>query len=190
MTASPRQPQHLIAAVRSQDDLDKVVTTGIQNVFILSSDLCQLEDQCRTLHRAGKNVFLHLDLIDGLKGDASGIRFARRHFQITGIISTKTHCVKLAKVAGLLAILRVFILDSSALKTGAQHAQLCRPDFVEVLPGLSPKIIRLARQTFTVPLIAGGLIQEKDDVAEAIAAGAAAVSTSNWDLWENPDFQA
>ena len=187
MTTSPRQ-QHLIAAVRSKNDLNKVIRTSIQNVFILSSDLCQLEDQCRTLHRAGKNVFLHLDLIDGLKGDASGIRFASQHFKITGIISTKPHCVKLAKEAGLLAILRVFILDSSALKTGAQNAQLCRPDFVEVLPGLSPKIIRLALKTFTAPLIAVGLIQEKDDMTEAIAAGAAAVSTSNWNLWENPEL--
>ena len=92
MTSSPRQ-QHLIAAVRSKNDLNKVIRTSIQNVFILSSDLCQLEDQCRTLHRAGKNVFLHLDLIDGLKGDASGIRFASQHFKITGIISTKPHCV-------------------------------------------------------------------------------------------------
>ena len=182
MTASHRQ-QHLIAAVRSQDDLNKVIGTDIQNVFILSSDLCLLEDQCGLLHRAGKNVFLHLDLVDGLKGDASGIRFAAQRFHLTGIISTKAACIKLAREAGLHAILRVFVLDSSALRNGLQHAQLCHPDSVEVLPGVSEKIIRLAASQFAVPVIAGGLIEDAQDVQCAINAGAAAVSTSNWKLW-------
>ena len=80
-------------------------------------------------------------------------------------------------------ILRCFIIDSSALHTGAQLLSQCKPDYVEVLPGVSSKIIRLAVQHYRIPVIAGGLIAEAQDIDAAIAAGAAAVSTSQATLW-------
>lgn len=177
--------QRVIAAVRSSGDLELVLESPVKMVFLLSGNLCQLGDQCQRLSEAGKQIFLHMDLMDGLKGDESGIRFAAREFQLAGIISTKTNCLKLAKEAGLLAILRVFIIDSLALKTGVAHAQVCHPDFVEVLPGVSEKIIRLAVEQFQAPIIAGGLIDNMRDVTNAIKAGATAVSASKNELWQH-----
>jgi glycerol uptake operon antiterminator len=185
MTTSSRShyQQHLIAAVRNDSDILRVLKSKIKVVFLLAGDLCSLEEQSRALRAANKQVFLHMDLVEGLKSDASGIRFVAQRFQLTGIISTKATCIKLAREAGLRAILRVFVLDSSALRSGLQHAQLCRPDSVEVLPGVSEKIIRLAAKQFKVPIIAGGLIEDNEDLQRAIDAGAGAVSTSNWRLW-------
>ncbi len=181
--SSPNPLQYLIAAVRNDGDIGRVLKSKVSVVFLLSGDLCVLEEQCQALREANKQVFLHMDLVEGLKSDASGIRFAAQRFHLTGIISTKAACIKLAREAGLHAILRVFVLDSSALRNGLQHAQLCHPDSVEVLPGVSEKIIRLAASQFAVPVIAGGLIEDAQDVQCAINAGAAAVSTSNWKLW-------
>lgn len=175
----------LIAAVRTQEDLEQVLRLNIESVFLLFSDLCLLEEQCRQLYQANKKVFLHLDLVNGLKGDASGVRYASRSFRLTGIISTKPACVRLAREAGLIAILRVFMLDSAALKTGALHAQACRPDYVEIMPGVATQIIRRCQPIFKAPLIAGGLIETKEDIAEALAAGATAVSTSARHLWSS-----
>lgn len=182
-SSNPNFLQYLIAAVRNEGDIGRVLKSRVSVVFLLAGDLCTLEEQCQALHAGNKQVFLHMDLVEGLKSDASGIRFAAQRFHLTGIISTKPTCIKLAHEAGLRAILRVFVLDSSALRNGLQHARLCRPDSVEVLPGVSEKIIRLAARQFAVPVIAGGLVEDVQDVQRAVNAGAAAVSASNWKLW-------
>lgn len=179
----PPHPNQIIAAIRDDNDLNAVLCSPIKTVFLLSGDIRTLCAQCEKLHSAGKHVFLHVDLVNGLKGDASGIQFAADNFHLNGIISTKAQCLKFAKDAQLLAILRIFVLDSSAFKTGLQHAQNCKPDFIEVLPGVSQRIIRMATQHFNVPVIAGGLVQNHNDVTLAIEAGASAVSTSRHELW-------
>ena len=60
---------------------------------------------------------------------------------------------------------------------------MVRPDFIEVLPGLMPKVIRKICRTSRIPIIAGGLITDKEDVVAALSAGAIAVSTTNQDVW-------
>ena len=56
-------------------------------------------------------------------------------------------------------------------------------DLIEVLPGLMPKIIRRVAQLTGKPVIAGGLISDKEDVTAALSAGAVAVSTTNPAVW-------
>ena len=51
------------------------------------------------------------------------------------------------------------------------------------LPGVMPKIIRKLASEMEVPLIAGGLITDKEDVINALSAGALAVSTTLSDIW-------
>lgn len=79
-----------------------------------------------------------------------------------------------------------FLIDSMAIKNienlGNQHEQL--PDVVEVLPGVMPKILKQICKTSKVPVIAGGLISDKEDVMGALGAGAATVSTTNQKVWE------
>ncbi|MFA6929267.1 MAG: glycerol-3-phosphate responsive antiterminator [Lentisphaeria bacterium] len=178
-------PMHtqVIAAVRDSKMLEQVFCSPVNTVFLLCGSICDLEQQCHRLHQAGKEVYLHVDLLDGLKGDSSGIHFLCTHCHPEGIISTKVHCLKIARDAGLQTILRCFVIDSLALKTGRQHVHLAKPDFVEVLPGLSPKIIKLAVEQFGLPVIAGGLLNESEDIADALKAGATAVSTSIPKLW-------
>ena len=173
----------IIAAVRDEADLEAALKSPVRMVFLLSGDLLSLGVQTRRLHEAGKQIFLHFDLVSGLKGDVSGIRYAADNFHLNGIISTKPACLKMARDEKLMAVLRIFVIDSSGFKTGLQHAQLCQPDLVEVLPGVSGKIIRMATEHFSQPVIAGGLIQDDEDVAQALDAGAAAVSTSCHRLW-------
>lgn len=54
---------------------------------------------------------------------------------------------------------------------------------MEVLPGLMPKIIRQLCRTTGKPVIAGGLISDKEDVTGALGAGAVAVSSTNPAVW-------
>lgn len=64
----------------------------------------------------------------------------------------------------------------------AQAAQ-GRPDYVEILPGLIPRVIGELSRSMNAPIIAGGLIKSKEEVVAALSAGAVAVSTTAEAVW-------
>ena len=57
------------------------------------------------------------------------------------------------------------------------------PDCIELMPGLiTPVVGRLAKK-LSLPVIAGGLIETKEQVMTLLSAGACGVSTSCEALW-------
>ena len=46
-----------------------------------------------------------------------------------------------------------------------------------------PKIIKRIDQAVKIPVITGGLIDEKEDIINALAAGAMGISTTDKHLW-------
>ena len=46
-----------------------------------------------------------------------------------------------------------------------------------------PKVIRRVARLVKLPVIAGGLISEKEDVMAALSAGAISVSSTNQSVW-------
>jgi glycerol uptake operon antiterminator len=84
-----------------------------------------------------------------------------------------------------LAIQRLFLLDSSALEKSYTLLERTRPDFIEVLPGIMPHIIKEVRERSGIPIFAGGLIRSVSEVELALEAGATAVTTSNKELWDH-----
>ncbi|MBQ5684423.1 MAG: glycerol-3-phosphate responsive antiterminator [Clostridia bacterium] len=88
---------------------------------------------------------------------------------------------------GLVTVLRYFVIDSLALFSIERRSRENRdsqPDMIEILPGIIvPKMIRKIRSMSRVPVICGGLIQEKEDVLNALASGATAISTTCSDVW-------
>ena len=89
-----------------------------------------------------------------------------------------------ARQRGLTAIQRFFLLDSMALDNIQKHLAQDSPDLIEVLPGLMPKIIRQLTGATRCPVIAGGLISDKEDVLGALSAGAVAVSATSPAVWQ------
>ena len=77
------------------------------------------------------------------------------------------------------------MIDSMALKSIENLEKLRggRPDFIEVLPGVMPKVIKKICGLSRIPVIAGGLIADKEDVMGALDAGALAVSTTKQEVW-------
>ena len=61
------------------------------------------------------------------------------------------------------------------------------PDYIEVLPGVVPKIISEIREKTGKPIFAGGLIETIEEVEAAIEAGATAITTSDRALWKHFD---
>ena len=106
-----------------------------------------------------------------------------RNTAADGVISTKAPLTKRGRELGLVAIQRFFLLDSMALRNIERHLAQDSSDLIEVLPGLMPKIIRRVIETTGKPIIAGGLISDKEDVTGALGAGAVAVSSTNPAVW-------
>lgn len=174
----------IIAAIRNNDGLEEAIKSNVKIVFVLYGNIIDVADICHKLKAADKTVFVHIDMIDGLKGDSKGIEFIKKEAGPFGIITTKTSNVRCAMNYGLCTIQRVFIIDSQSLQTGINNIHTVMPHAVEVLPGVASKIISIMQRDVKVPIIAGGLISSKKDVIESLKAGAIAVSTSSEVLWE------
>jgi glycerol uptake operon antiterminator len=173
----------VIAAVRTREALELALRSPVKAVFLLSGSVNDIVELCRDVLLAEKHCFIHVDLLEGLRPDLQGLSFINSQASPTGILTTRPACVKWAQSLGLLTVQRIFLLDTTALLEGARHIDACKPDLVEVLPGVSEKAIRLAAQHFKRPLIAGGLIDTKEEVCAALAAGALAISASEPALW-------
>ena len=172
----------VIAAVKGGDGLEAALDSDVPVIFLLSGDILSVADAAARVRKAGKRVFVHLDLIDGLAAREVSADFIARQTAADGIISTKAALTRRGRELGLVTIQRFFLLDSMALDNiQRQKAQDC--DLIEVLPGLMPKIIRRVAQLTGKPVIAGGLISDKEDVTAALSAGAVAVSTTNPAVW-------
>ncbi len=126
---------------------------------------------------------VHVDLIDGLASKDIAVDYIVKNTRADGIISTRPNIVHRAKVCGLLAIQRFFLLDSIALNNIGKQPSLKDADAIEILPGLMPKIIRRLVGTIGKPVIAGGLIREEEDIVNALNAGAIAISSTDPNTW-------
>lgn len=174
----------VIAAVKDDIGLSTCCSCeDIKVVFILYGDICNIEEIIRRIKQAKKIAIVHVDLIDGLGGKEIAVDFIKSHTQADGIISTRPALIKRGREVGLYTTLRTFILDSMSYENIPKQIANAKPDMLEILPGLMPKIIKRVTNTAKVPVIAGGLISDKEDVLNALSAGAISVSSTNPAMW-------
>jgi glycerol uptake operon antiterminator len=174
----------VVAGLRRAADVEEAVARGVGAVFILGEDIFALRESVATAHRHDRLILAHVDLIKGLGRDEAGVRFLAQELRVDGILTTRANLIGPAKREGLIAVQRLFVLDSESLETGLPAVQRAGPDAVEVLPGAILPLIAARLSTARLPpVIAGGLIQTRRQVEEILAAGAVAVSTGTAALW-------
>ena len=170
----------VIAAVQS-DRFQAALQSPAQIIFHLSADLISIQDIIRQAHDAGKYIFIHIDLADGIGKDRTGIRYISQ-CGADGIISTKAQLIRFAKEQNLVSVQRFFALDSKGMESIEEMLRNTNPNLMEIMPGVIGKAISRFSSGH-VPVIAGGLIQTKQEVMEALRCGATAVSTGCKELW-------
>ena len=177
----------IVAAVKDDAGLEMCLKSDVDAVFILYGDICTVSDIVAKVKDAGKIAMVHMDLISGLSPRDISLDFIRKYTRADGIITTKSNLITHAKEIGLATVLRHFVLDSMALINIERQSHAGResqPDMIEILPGIIiPKMIKKICAMSRVPVICGGLIQEKEDVLNALASGAAAISTTSSKVW-------
>lgn len=173
----------VISAVKDNGGLEKCLESDCKIVFVLFGSINDISDIVFRLKQADKIVFVHADLIDGLANREASIDFLKKTAEPDGIISTKLPLIKHAKALDMLTVMRFFVIDSRAMEN-IRHCDLKQyADFIEILPGLMPKIIEKITKMTKKPVIAGGMIEEKEDVVTALSSGAVAISTTNQSVW-------
>jgi glycerol uptake operon antiterminator len=126
-----------------------------------------------------------MDLIQGMKTDEYATEYVCQTFKPFGIISTKGNVIVKAKQNDVVTVQRLFLIDSTSLEKSIKHIERSKPDYIEVLPGIVPKYIQLVKEKTGIPVFAGGLIETKEEVQAALAAGASVITTSNRKLWSD-----
>lgn len=173
----------VIASVKQEKHLDMAIQSNSNIIFLLTGNLMTTKKYIDRLEENGKTVFVHVDFIEGLANTRSAIQFIAEVWKPKGIITTKNNLIKYAKEEGLMAIQRVFLIDHNALKKGIEISHVAKPDAIEVLPGVMPHIIDKLTKLTPLPIIAGGLISEKEEIYSGLEAGALAISSGDPKLW-------
>lgn len=143
----------------------------------------QLKSLVNYAKEANKKILVHIDLIQGLKADKYGVEYLVREIKPDGILSTRGSVINRVKKHNILAVQRLFLLDSLSLDNNLRRCNRYKADYLEVLPGKMPDVIRYIHQETDIPIIAGGLIESEQDVKVALSAGVVAISTSSVELW-------
>lgn len=174
----------IIMAIKEQEAIPYALAMPNEIVFLLNSDIFSLQETVACLKKQEKIVFVHFDLIDGLSKSSTALKYIAEQIKPDGIITTKTSMIGVAKKLGLLTVQRHFLVDSISFKSSIGIIRDTRPDVVEILPGLITKILKQIKIQTDTPIIAGGLINDKEDVISCMGAGATAISSTNRDIWK------
>ena len=156
-------------------------------IFIGGGELADLPGMMTKLSRPPLGdipVFLHIDLVNGLSNDESGLRYVAGLERVDGVITVRHHLAPAARKLGLMSVVRLFLQDGRAVERGLGVVEKSRPDAVELLPGVAYLEVADRFRGVNIPVIAGGLIRTREIADRIRAAGCRAVSTTNIKLWE------
>ncbi|ABO51351.1 glycerol-3-phosphate responsive antiterminator [Desulforamulus reducens MI-1] len=172
------------AAIRRLEDLEEAIKhPKVKTIFLLGGDINVLPAVSNKINKEGKNLLVHIDLIEGIGKDWAGVRLLKR-MGAAGIVTTKSNLVKSAHEEGISVIQRIFLVDSTSLKTGIRIAKNVQPSAVEILPATVPAyVVNEIKQALGIPILGGGLLKTAEDVKEAFAMGIDFISTSRRALW-------
>lgn len=173
----------VIAAVKNFEGIERCLESDVKIVFILFGSLCNISKIVGRVKEAGKIALVHIDLIEGLSTHEIAVDYIRKNTKADGIISTRMNMINRAKELSFYTVFRIFVLDSRAYQSIEKQKRQIRADFIEILPGVMPKIIQKINKLSSQAVIAGGLITDREDVIDALNAGAISVSTTNQDIW-------
>jgi len=174
----------IIPALRSPADLDAALAFQPPVLMLLKGDIFDLGRVIERCRQQNTLALIHIDLIEGVGRDKAGLRFLRDTLGLEGVVSTRSNLLKEARSLGLVSILRLFVLDSAAYQTGISLLHALQPDAVELMPGVVvPHLAQDLARDISQPLIASGILRNEADIRQVLAAGAAAVTTSQQQMW-------
>lgn len=176
--------QKILPVSTNMKEFERFLKSPYEIGVFLDMHIAQLKNINQMSRQYGKKMVYHVDLIHGIKNDEFATEYICQEFNPFGLISTKASVIQKAKQKGVIAVQRIFLIDSHALEKSYKLLEKTEPDYIEVLPGAIPWMITEVKERVNIPILAGGLIRTADDVKNALQAGAAAITTSKRELWD------
>ena len=132
----------VIAAVKNVEGIERCLESDVKIVFVLFGNLCSISGIVERVKEAGKMALVHIDLVEGLSAHEVAVDYIRKNTRADGIISTRLNMINRAKELSFYTVFRIFVLDSRAYQSIEKQRKQIRADFIEILPGVMPKIIQ------------------------------------------------
>lgn len=173
----------IIVAIKDEDGLNKCLESDSRIIFILYGDIISIPDIVSRIKDAGKIAMVHIDLVQGLHNKEVAVDFIKKYTSADGIISTKAPLISRAKELNLYTVMRFFVIDSMAYTNMERQIKAVKPDVIEILPALLPKKVQKIVEFAHRPVIAGGLVSDKEDVMALLDAGVTCISSTNEEVW-------
>ena len=170
------------AATTSDAKIDAALASRVEIVFILRGNGLDLAPLVRRIHAAGKLVAVHLDLVEGIRADRSGIAWLGQS-GVDSIISSHGQLMAAIRHEGMTAIQRLLLVRQSLLGSALAAVERAAPDILEVLPGVILPSVLQFMPAFQIPLLGGGFVRTEAEASAILAAGAVGVTTSWEPLW-------
>ncbi|MEP9852951.1 glycerol-3-phosphate responsive antiterminator [Staphylococcus aureus] len=176
----------VIASVTKEKQLEKVLKykDNLKAVFILTGNFINIKEYVKLYQSHGIDVYIHVEMIKGLKLDDFGFKYIKQMIQPNGIITTKTSHVKLAKKNDIFVIQRFFLADHDMKENIINTAQVSQPDMLEMMPTITSFLIQPIQSKVNIPIIMGGLVDREAYLTQALEDGALGVSTANKEMWK------
>lgn len=175
--------QKILPASSSMKEFEKFLSSPYEIGVFLDMHIAQLKSISQMAKHYGKKMIYHVDMIHGIKNDDYATEYICQEFKPYGLISTKSSVILKAKQKGVIAVQRIFLIDTHALEKSYRLIEKTQPDYIEILPGAMPWMIQEVKDRVQTPIFAGGLIRTADEVHNALSAGATAITTSKTELW-------
>ncbi|PLR81002.1 glycerol-3-phosphate responsive antiterminator GlpP [Bacillus canaveralius] len=176
--------QKILPASSSMKEFEIFLDSPYQIGVFLEMHIAQLKNVNAMARQHNKKMIYHVDMIHGIKNDDYATEYICQEYRPYGLISTKSSVIHKAKQKGVIAVQRIFLIDSHALEKSYKLVEKTKPDYIEVLPGAMPWMIKEVKERLNTPIFAGGLIRSPEEVKNALKAGAVAITTSKTDLWD------
>ncbi|WP_413363400.1 glycerol-3-phosphate responsive antiterminator [Lysinibacillus sp. 3P01SB] len=181
------EKHRMIAAIKEPKALEKAIKykQNLSAVILMTGNILTVHQYVKLLHDEGLPVILHVEKIGGLQLDQYGIDFLYNIVKPFAIVTTKSNVIKKAKQKKMFVIQRVFLIDTEVYCQLEQSVNDSAADIIEIMPCRAPDFIKKLSLVTDKPLLTGGLLNTEKDAIEALQNGAAAVTTSNTELWKN-----
>lgn len=154
-------------------------------VMVKLGDINTLPNIVRRVHEKRKKIIVHHDSINGLSADRTSIRYLA-NIGVDAVNTTRLHCISTIQNEKMLAVLGLFIIDSSAVASAVRAVNENTPDCALLMPSSLPgRIIRQIKSETGCPLFGGGLCASSEELNLLLKAGLEGVTTSEKSLWHN-----
>lgn len=167
------------------NNIETILNSPSKNIFLLDGNIFNLKDIATKVKEKDKSLYIYVDSIDGFSKDTWGLEYMVKNIDLDGIISTKAPIIKMSKDMGVFTVQRAVVCNTKTLSYTLNSFKNTRPHAIEILPGLLPNIIDQIYNETKIPIIASGLISNREDVNRCLDSGAIGICTSNIELLNN-----